>query len=208
MQTGNRLNTFFSAIFLINLDRRPERLEKVLPILNSAGFDNVLRFSAIDGKDFKYNGPLNAGQLGCTLSHLGIIKYAKEHNLESIFIIEDDVELAENFNEVISKALDELPSDWRLFYAGGNHMKATTQLTNNLVKLNGTLTTHAYGIHSRFYDEIIKTIESGYDKVIDVYYYMLHKDFPCYCTQPKVAFQAVGFSDLENRDVNYTSLNN
>jgi GR25 family glycosyltransferase involved in LPS biosynthesis len=205
---GNRINTFFSGVFLINLDRRPDRLEKVLPILDRAEFDTVMRFSAIEGKAIKYQGPLNAGQVGCTLSHLAIIRHAKEHKMESIFIIEDDVELADNFNEIVSNALEELPKDWCMFYAGGNHLKKASPHSEHLVKLSGTLTTHAYGIHSRFYDAIINTIESSFDKVIDVYYYQMHERYPSYCTNPKVAFQSAGFSDLEMRQVNYTSLNN
>lgn len=203
---NSKLNTFFAAIFLINLNRRPERLQKVLPALEKAGIDNVLRFSAIDGKEINYRGQLNSGQLGCTLSHLGIIKYAKEHNLESVFIFEDDAELANNFNEVTEKALAELPPDWCLFYTGGNHLQPITAHTTNLHKVNGTLTTHAYAIHSRFYNVVINAIETDYNNVIDVVYYQLQKQYPVYCTNPRVAFQAAGFSDLEGREVDYTVL--
>jgi GR25 family glycosyltransferase involved in LPS biosynthesis len=203
-----QFNKYFDAIFLVNLDRRPERLKSSCDELSKHNITDILRYPAIDGNEIEYHGKLNAGQIGCTLSHLGIVKYAKEQNLEKIFIFEDDISLADNFNDVMASALSELPDNWDMFYAGGNHLKSFNPFSHHLVKLNGTLTTHAYGIHSRFYDTIINTIEASFNEVIDVYYFILHANSSSYCTNPKIAFQTPGYSDLENREVNYTVLNN
>lgn len=203
-----QLSDYFSAIFLINLDRRPERLIAACNELAAHGITDLLRYPAIDGKEIKYKGRLNAGQIGCTLSHLGIIKYAKEQGMESIFIFEDDVTIADDFNAVMTSALAELPEHWDMIYAGGNNLKGTQPYSDHLVRLTGTLTTHAYAVHSRFYDTIINTIEANFNEVIDVFYFLLHPTCQAFCTSPKIAFQKPGFSDLEGREVDYSVLKN
>jgi len=202
------INNAFDATFCINLDRRPERLEKVCLQFEKHDIENVMRFAAVDGSKLSYQGPLNAGQMGCTLSHLLLLEYAKDNGLDSLLIFEDDLILADDFNQRFETAIKELPEDWCMLYFGGNHFKGTKPFSPNLVQLNGTLTTHAIAIHSRFYDVAIKTISESLNQIIDVYYMQLHNLYPCYAINPKIAFQAQGFSDLECRNVNYTSLNN
>jgi hypothetical protein len=202
------INSVFPNKFCINLDRRPERLEKVCAEFDKHGIENVMRFTGIDGKDLDYKGPLNAGQMGCTLSHLFLLEHARDNHLDSILIFEDDVLLSTDFNDRFNEAINELPGDWCMFYLGGNHFKGLQPYSDNLVRLKGTLTTHAFAIHSRFYDVAISTIRATLDQVIDVYFMILHSQYPCYCVHPKIAFQAIGFSDLEEREVDYTVLGN
>jgi glycosyl transferase family 25 len=204
---ASKINTWFDAIYLINLDRRPERLDKALKQLEAHGIDNVLRFPAIDGNTLEKHPTLNAGQLGCTVSHLLILHHAKDNNFKRILIFEDDIVLGDDFNQVLNQAIDELPEDWCMFYMGGNHFKGVENYSDALVKLKGTLTTHAIAINQTFFDKAIETI-SPLMHVIDVYYMVMHEQYACFCTSPKIVFQAEGYSDLECRQVNYTSLHN
>lgn len=203
---SSRINTSFDAILCINLDRRPARMEKACEQFANVGIENVLRFSAIDGSKLDYRTALNAGQLGCTLSHLFVLEYARDNNLESILIFEDDVEFAENFNEIFNQAIDELPKDWHMLYFGGNHFHGVVPHSQHLVKLKGTLTTHAIAVHSRFYHVAISTIRERLNQIIDVTYMQLHAQYPCYSIHPKITFQTAGFSDLEMREVDYSVL--
>lgn len=68
-------------IFFINLDKRPDRLNEIMREINEMAFpiDKVERFSAIEG-----------GQVGCVVSHLEIIKIAKQQHYRNILILEDD----------------------------------------------------------------------------------------------------------------------
>jgi len=203
----HKINTWFDAIYLINLDRRPERLENAIEQFEKFGIGNVLRFPAIDGNTLDKHPTLNAGQLGCTVSHLLILHNAKDNHYNRILILEDDIVLSDDFNEILDRSIDELPDDWCMFYLGGNHFKQVLPQSNNLVRMKGTLTTHAIAINSRLFDTAIAKI-SPLMQVIDVYYMVMHEQYPCYCTSPKIVFQAEGYSDLENRMVNYTSLHN
>lgn len=70
-------------IMYINLNRRTDRREEIEQELNSMGLmEKSIRFEAIDrpGK----------GIVGCTYSHLGCLKYAREQNWKNVLILEDD----------------------------------------------------------------------------------------------------------------------
>jgi GR25 family glycosyltransferase involved in LPS biosynthesis len=202
------INKLVDAVFLINLDRRPDRLSHSTKQIKKVSITNVLRFTGIDGNEIDYHGNMNKGAVGCMLSHLGIIKYAKQKGFKSIFILEDDVVFADGFNDILAKALNELPNDWCLLYTGSYNVKPVTRLTTHISKVNGSLALHAYAIHSRFYDVIINSIEQSFDKQIDIYYFLLQQKHPCYCVNPKIAFQLEGYSDIQNQNVKYTVLNN
>ncbi len=79
----NNINSVIDItnIYYINLDRRTDRkyhIENQLKILNWNG----KRFPAIQN---------SFGALGCSLSHLALLKYARENQLSHILIMEDDV---------------------------------------------------------------------------------------------------------------------
>lgn len=65
--------------FIVNLERRPDRLSHIKNEMNYIGWDYEV-FKAIDLN--------NHG--GCSLSHIEILKIAKERNYDSVMVIEDD----------------------------------------------------------------------------------------------------------------------
>lgn len=65
--------------FVVNLERRKDRLEKIQKELSYIGWEYEI-FKAVDTNDHK----------GCSLSHASIIKLAKENNWGEVLVIEDD----------------------------------------------------------------------------------------------------------------------
>lgn len=65
--------------FVINLKRRPDRLESIKKEMGYMNWDFEL-FDAIDTNSY----------MGCTFSHLEILKIAKERNYDKVMVIEDD----------------------------------------------------------------------------------------------------------------------
>ena len=68
-------------IYYINLDHRKDRKLHVETQLNNLNWQYT-RFNACKNK---------IGELGCTLSHLKLVRMAKEKNLDYIVIVEDDI---------------------------------------------------------------------------------------------------------------------
>lgn len=71
----------FSEIpkFVVNLETRPENLENIRKEMDYIGWEWE-RFNAVNRGDY----------MGCTLSHLEIIKIAKERGYKRVMVIEDD----------------------------------------------------------------------------------------------------------------------
>ncbi|MGB0498232.1 MAG: glycosyltransferase family 25 protein, partial [Rubricella sp.] len=101
------------GIYLINLDRRPDRLGRLAARFSELGLD-FTRIEAIDGAacpadeidpHFLPKGPL--GQLGqgdkaCTLSHFRALEAFLATDAEAAVIFEDDVEIAADFPDIVA----------------------------------------------------------------------------------------------------------
>jgi GR25 family glycosyltransferase involved in LPS biosynthesis len=90
--------------FMINLDRRPDRLEKMnKQIQNNLLPTDIIRISAIDGLKLKINPRLRSlcrknnfqmrpGVIGCALSHIQLYqKLLEDTEVDGYVIFEDDV---------------------------------------------------------------------------------------------------------------------
>ena len=106
--------------FVVNLDRRPDRWEKVKNLL-SPHIPNAIRFSAFDGKNTPVKGEerkwvekneynSKAGVVGCALSHIRLWKALSEDCDNTHYcVLEDDIELSNKFGrkfKTIEKSLD------------------------------------------------------------------------------------------------------
>ena len=201
------MNSFFDEVLCINLDKRIERWESVVNLFSNHGIV-VRRISAFDKENIPpINEWMNSSRLACTLSHLYCLKYMINNNLENLFVFEDDVCFVDDFNTKSTTVLQNLPDDWDMVYFGGN-----TNYEDSLVSVNAylnkssyVLTTHAYGINLRYAKKIVKSVEK-LDDIIDCIYAKLHKENKIYISKQKLCFQSEGYSDIEEKIVNYNFL--
>lgn len=111
-------------VFLINLERSTERLQKSSEELKKFGI-SFTRVPAVDGASLTeadkakwlapdYSGyykKLAAAELGCYLSHIHCWQTIVEQKIESAVILEDDFELQENFVDVVEQ-MKSAPIEW------------------------------------------------------------------------------------------------
>lgn len=92
--------------FVINLDHRPGRwltLRRSFKKHNINFISELIRVKAIHHK---------IGAIGCFLSHLKVLKMAKQMHLKRFIILEDDTLFTAESNEMFKKAYTELPSNF------------------------------------------------------------------------------------------------
>ena len=75
-------NILFENTYYINLESRKDRKIETLNELNDFGIKNPKRFNAIKDK---------IGGIGCSKSHLEVLKNARKNNYPYVAIFEDDV---------------------------------------------------------------------------------------------------------------------
>lgn len=188
---------YFDAIYVINLDSRPDRLAKVMSSFTDLGIaDRVERFPGIVPKE-------GSGALGCLMSHVTIIKKAKELCLKNVLVFEDDVKLLNI--ESISPAISQLRNiPWALYYLGYNSHSPLNKVTPNLLKLTQCYSTHAIAYNSSIFDLIINSFTSKKIKLIDVWLSEnVQSRFNCLGNYPIAATQFSDYSDIEKKQVAY-----
>lgn len=119
------LEQIFQKIYVINLDRRPDRLERFyfqLPV--DWPFPTPERFAAVDGKlEIVPEGwNSGAGAWGCYRSHLAVLADCLDNKVESVLILEDDALCQPNFRKKFEAFWNELPDDAQMIYLGGQHI--------------------------------------------------------------------------------------
>jgi hypothetical protein len=97
-----------------------------------------------------------------------------------------------------------VPNDWDFIYFGGNHKygKPLERVNDKIVKLNYTVALQCVAIKNSMF-EIIEMILTKMAKQVDTYYAELHDTFNAYGVVPSIAKQKIGFSDIQNRLVDY-----
>jgi len=143
-------------IFYINLDKRTDRRQEIEKELEQFNLlDKAERFQAFYTPD--------QGILGCTQSHLAVIKLAKERNYPNVLILEDD------FYFIISK--DEFEHELNEFF-NNNIIFDVCMISYHLQQSQPTpypfiqkviegQTASGYIVHNSFYDKIINLYEEA-----------------------------------------------
>jgi len=191
--------------YYINLEHRTDRKNETIKELKSFGINNPIRFNAIKNED---------GAIGCSKSHLEILKIAKEKNLPYVAIFEDDVKFI-NPNLTKRKLNNLLKSDikWDVILLGGNNFEPYTKINNDFIKVQNCQTTTAYIVKREYYDKFIKHWEEGLNLLIkhnnpskyacDQYWKLLQKQDNFILLTPLKVTQRESYSDIVKGNVNY-----
>ena len=120
-------------IFVINLDRSPERLALMQAQAGALG----LSFERVPGVDGTKALPawvitqflselgqeptaLSRGEVGCYASHLRVMSKIIDHRLEAAIVLEDDALLDESFARNAERAIRAAPEGWDCIHLSTN----------------------------------------------------------------------------------------
>jgi len=205
-----RLFDRFDKVYCINLKRRPERLQEFTDEVNKFNLGEFEVFEAIDGNNIKNTRrQLKPSEQGLIESNLKIIKECIQKKYNNVLIIEDDCMFSEEVLN-IDEYFKHLPNDWDMLYMGGNHNTHVNvnppQIINEKVcKLHHTFSTHFVAINRSLFEEL-DFILNITNEPLDVCYTGIQKNKNVYSFYPAIAKQRIGFSDIQNRNVDYNWL--
>lgn len=190
-----KVNDYFDKVVVINLDRRPDRMERLGAQLDELGIQYE-RFSAVDGRALDIN-PIIAG----TMSHVAVWK---KYRGKKVLVLEDDALFCENFNEKFAEYILKLPDNWDIFYLGVCLPKHTGKLEpfgNDLWQKQIFSTgAQAYCLNPNKIDYFIRKID-GYEWYIDIGLRLENVDNLCVVAVPNLVTQFPSYSDLRGMDV-------
>uniref|UniRef100_A0A6C0ET45 Glycosyl transferase family 25 domain-containing protein n=1 Tax=viral metagenome TaxID=1070528 RepID=A0A6C0ET45_9ZZZZ len=139
-------------IFYINLKKRTDRRELIEEELNNYNLEYE-RFEAFETPGF--------GILGCSLSHLAVLKIAKERNYDNVLILEDDFKFVvskEEFESMLSTFFDlKIPFD--ICMISHNVLKYENTEYDFINKIIEGQTASGYIVNKNYYDKLIHLYE-------------------------------------------------
>lgn len=120
-----------TKVFIINLEKRPEKFETTLKKCKENGFSNIERFDAIDPVKMDISQICDKfhvypresyqnkkGVIGCFLSHMSILEKAIQEKIPYFLIFEDDIEFIQNFKTHAKNYWEITPKDFDILYVG------------------------------------------------------------------------------------------
>lgn len=150
-------------IIYINLKKREDKQEFIENELNN--YELLYeRFEAIDY--------IQQGNVGCSLSHLAVLKLAKERGYTNILILEDDFKFKlskEDFENTLKQFFDSsMAIEYNVcmffYYIDAEIVDTEHSFLKRILKSNGTV---GYLVNHNYYDRLIQIIEESIPKLIE-----------------------------------------
>jgi len=151
-------------VVYINLDHRTDRRQQIEKELPKIPCQNVQRFSAIRDRE---------GAIGCTKSHIAVLRMAISLGWKNVLILEDDMVFKEEkwdllYEKMTSYDAIVLGGMWPLY-------------NKDSLKLTKCYGTGAYLVNSSYYTRLLQNYEEGlalYKKNIDPRIFPFRKRYP------------------------------
>lgn len=181
--------------YLINLDKRQDRIEECLYANIPFPFE---RFSATDGDVFinEEENKFMRGHFGCWDSHRRLLEKLRYSSDDYTLILEDDVQFVDGLS--INDIMEELPFDWDLLYLGGLNKGKVEKYSEHLNVATEIWQTHAYIVRKKFIPVLLEQLNSYRWKVDIVFSEALVKG-NCFISNPPIAIQRESYSDITKR---------
>lgn len=194
------LSILFTKTICINLDRRPDRWRRMQAQFAQHDIQAVRRFAAIDGETVAKPAGWRhtAGAYGCLLSHVQVVKEARDSGAQALLIFEDDAVLDPDFQNKFAGFVKEVPDDWDMLYFGALHKDEPLKISEHIGRITKANSTYAYALNHTVFDEFIE-LNSRAEHVLDMNSYLLQERFNCYCFMPNLAWVEAEYSDVQNR---------
>lgn len=192
---------YIEKVVYINLEHRTDRKEQVeQELLKVFPSEKIVRFNAIKHEK---------GGIGCSTSHIGALELAMKNNWKNVLIVEDDMEWkdfdkgVQIFNQLIKIQHD-------VILLSGHEVRCN----RNTYKLEYCCARTAYLVENHYYPILLDNFKTGLSMLEkqfipkyrgDRFWNRIQERDKWYIIMPQVCIQKPSFSDIEQKNVNYTN---
>jgi hypothetical protein len=191
----------FDRVIVVNLARRPERLQRFNSLLTDWPFRMPERFEAVDGEAVGVpaewdKGP---GAWGCMLSHRQVLDQAIRDGVRSLLVLEDDAYPVDHFAARAGEFLQQLPNDWDGLHFGAQHLLPPKPVLPGVVRCVASNRTHAFAVRGRLMPILLQFWQNTVNDHCDIVLSALMTHFKFYAPDPLLIGQDCGYSDINGR---------
>jgi len=204
-ESYSELHSFVDMVFYINLDHRVDRKEAIEAELYKVGLP-FERFPAIAHA---------FGAVGCSQSHLAVLKLARQRKYKRVLILEDDFMFKVSKDVFVKEMRDihESNKPYDVCMIAYNVMRSVNAPEPFWKKIIDAQTLCGYLVNDHYYDTLIDLIEPSiplleqtqqkHIHAIDVVIKSVQPRDKWYHTTTRIGIQRPSYSDIEQRNVNY-----
>lgn len=147
---------------------------------------------------------MSLAELGCLKSHLNVLLQAKKQGYDRLLVLEDDIELCDDFDNRLTYYLKQLPPNWGALWLGG---RAVGHVLNSgkLTHLKHTTGTYGYIVANHAFDAFIAELKRG-GTLADWCMSRAFDKVSVYRTCENLVKHLNGFSIIQNKVVKYHDL--
>lgn len=201
-QPKPNLANAFDRVVVINLSRRPDRLERFSSRLEGIWpFAAPQRFEAIDGSTIPLpptwkKGP---GAWGCLQSHRAVLDSAIADNVSSLLILEDDAYPTADLAHQAELFLSRVPNDWNCLMLGAEHLLPPIPVSPGIVRCVASIRCHAYALRGPLMPMLSVFWQCNKVDHCDLILSSLMRNYVAYAPDPLLIGQDAGMSDITPR---------
>ena len=156
------------------------------------------------------------GAVGCSCSHIAVLKRARDEEWPNVMILEDDFLStldAEAWEACLQRFFLEV-ADYDVLLLAYNLIRAAPHGIGGVNRTLNAQTTSGYVVHSCFYDALLDNFEKGLAQLkkaphkhgqfaLDMYWKRLQPSAQWFHAAPAIGTQRTSYSDIEKKLVNY-----
>jgi hypothetical protein len=192
---------FFDRVVVVNLARRPERIERFWAQLGDWPLKRPERVDAVDGEAVGVpagwdKGP---GAYGCLLSHRGLLGKAIADHVRQLLVLEDDALPVPGFAALVPQFLSRVPDDWDGLMLGCQHLLPPLPVAEGIVRCMASNRTHAYAVRGPFMKMLLHFWSQTTNDHCDLVLSSLMRHYKVYAPEPLLIGQDAGHSDVTGR---------
>ena len=201
---------YFDAVIVINIEHRTDRYNEINEQLNKMKFNkSMVHF--INAHEDKL-----CGYLGCVISHMTAILYAKKNNFKNVLILEDDFIFhlpKERFLYILNSVYN---IKWDVFMLSTYHNESIATNIDFIYKIKYGTSAAGYIVNKNFYDIIYNNFYEGYilllqeiklkpntkiietKYAIDQYWFHIQNKYTFLISNPFIGYQSNSKSSILN----------
>lgn len=184
--TKNEFNKLVDECYVINLERRKDRMERMINELKKIDVSYRI-FNAVDGLKIKDRDNIISNPEVATIkSHMGVIKDAIYNEYDKIAIFEDDIIFCDDFDKRLKYYIENIPKDWDIMYLGSNlnSCQEPALIKHGIYKVKESYGCFAIILNNK--NGLFQKIVNGenYNIPYDNYIRSLQKELNCYVFKP------------------------
>ena len=159
---SHSLSDAFELIAIINLPDRTDRRREAEETLRQFGLTpGKGRIEFFPGQRVSTpEGFPSLGARGCFLSHLHLLRMARDRELDSVLIFEDDFEITRSHREALESLVPSIAAaPWEFLYLGHRLDLPPAAQPSLAASDQPIITAHAYAVRASVYAPLIEYLE-------------------------------------------------